>query len=197
MKKFIPYIASFVLGLIAGGVVMSVVKQKDCEEQIQSVKEAFSSIKEKKEEPEKPEKKDEHIPTPKSAFEYNNKKSDVVYYSSVCTNYNKVEPTNDIEWGTRVIAPTEVGMCPDYDIETLQYYSDNILTDDNGCVIESPEDIIGDKALDSFGEYEEDCVYVVNDDNSMYYEIYKNLERYADIRPDSDLENIYDARRER
>lgn len=197
MKKFIPYIASFVLGLIAGGVVMSVVKQKDCEEQIQSVKEAFSSIKEKKEEPEKPEKKDDHIPTPKSAFEYNNKKSDVTYYSSVCTNYNKVEPMNEIEWGTRVIAPTEVGMCPDYDIETLQYYSDHILTDDNGCVIESPEDIIGDKALDSFGEYEEDCVYVVNDDNSMYYEIYKNLERYADIRPDSDLENIYDARRER
>lgn len=193
MKKFIPYIASFVLGLIAGGVVMSVVKQKDCEEQIQSVKEAFSFIKEKKEEP---EKKDNHIPTPKSAFEYNNKKSDVKYYSSISTNYNKVEPMDEIEWGTRVIAPTEVGMCPDYDIETLQYYSDHILTDDYGCVIESPEDIIGDKALDSFGEYEEDCVYVVNDDNSMYYEIYKNLERYADIRPDSDLENIYDARRE-
>ena len=193
MKKIIPYLVSFVAGLVVGGVAMSVVKQKDCEEQIESVKEAFSSINEKREEPEKNE---DHIPTPKSSFEYRNDKADVGTYKSISTNYNKVEPMNEIEWGTRVIAPTEVGMCPDYDIETLQYYSDNILTDDNGCVIESPEDIIGDKALDSFGEYEEDCVYVVNDDNSMYYEIYKNLERYADIRPDSDLENIYDARRE-
>lgn len=193
MKKIIPYLVSFVAGLVVGGVAMSVVKQKDCEEQIESVKEAFSSIKGKRDDP---ENKEDHIPTPKSSFEYRNDKADVSTYKSISTNYNKVEPMNEIEWGTRVIAPTEVGMCPDYDIETLQYYSDNILTDDNGCVIESPEDIIGDKALDSFGEYEEDCVYVVNDDNSMYYEIYKNLERYADIRPDSDLENIYDARRE-
>ena len=193
MKKIIPYLVSFVAGLVVGGIAMSVVKQKDCEEQIESVKEAFSSIKEKRDDP---EKKADHIPTPKSSFEYRNDKADVSTYKSISTNYNKVEPMNEIEWGTRVISPTEVGMCPDYDIETLQYYSDNILTDDNGCVIESPEDIIGDKALDSFGEYEEDCVYVVNDDNSMYYEIYKNLERYADIRPDSDLENIYDARRE-
>ena len=193
MKKIIPYLLSFVAGLVVGGVSMSVVKQKDCEEQIESVKEAFSSINEKRDEP---EKKEDHIPAPKSSFEYRNDKADVSTYKSISTNYNKVEPMNEIEWGTRVIAPTEVGMCPDYDIETLQYYSDHILTDDNGCVIESPEDIIGDKALDSFGEYEEDCVYVVNDDNSMYYEIYKNLERYADIRPDSDLENIYDARRE-
>lgn len=193
MKKIIPYLVSFLAGLVVGGVAMSVVKQKDCEEQIESVKEAFSSIKEKKDDT---EKKEDHIPTPKSGFEYRNNKADIDTYKSISTNYNKVEPMNEIEWGTRVIAPTEVGMCPDYDIETLQYYSDNILTDDNGCVIESPEDIIGDKALDSFGEYEEDCVYVVNDDNSMYYEIYKNLERYADIRPDSDLENIYDARRE-
>lgn len=193
MKKIIPYLVSFVAGLVVGGIAMSVVKQKDCEEQIESVKEAFSSIKEKKDDT---EKKEDHIHTPKSGFEYRNDKADVSTYKSISTNYNKVEPMNEIEWGTRVIAPTEVGMCPDYDIETLQYYSDNILTDDNGCVIESPEDIIGDKALDSFGEYEEDCVYVVNDDNSMYYEIYKNLERYADIRPDSDLENIYDARRE-
>ena len=193
MKKIIPYLVSFVAGLVVGGVAMSVAKQKDCEEQIASVKEAFSSVKEKKDEP---KKKEDHIPTPKSSFEYRNTKTDVSTYKSISTNYNKVEPMNEIEWGTRVIAPTEVGMCPDYDIETLQYYSDHILADDNGCVIESPEDIIGDKALDSFGEYEEDCVYVVNDDNSMYYEIYKNLERYADIRPDSDLENIYDARRE-
>ena len=192
MKKIIPYLVSFVAGLVVGGVAMSVVKQKDCEEQIESVKEAFSSIKEKRDCPEK----EDHIPTPKSGFEYRNDNVDVGTYKSISTNYNKVEPMNEIEWGTRVIAPTEVGMCPDYDIETLQYYSDNVLADDNGCVIESPEDIIGDKALDSFGEYEEDCVYVVNDDNSMYYEIYKNLERYADIRPDSDLENIYDARRE-
>ena len=193
MKKIIPYLVSFVSGLVVGGVAMSIVKQKDCDDQIESVKETFSSIKEKRDDP---EKKEDHIPTPKSSFEYRNDKADVCTYKSISTNYNKVEPMNEIEWGTRVIAPTEVGMCPDYDIETLQYYSDHILTDDNGCVIESPEDIIGDKALDSFGEYEEDCVYVVNDDNSMYYEIYKNLERYADIRPDSDLENIYDARRE-
>lgn len=205
MPKSVTNLIIFVVGAVAGAAVMAYFKQKDCEEQINSVKEAFASKSNTK-------VKNEHANTESvskdkydvdkapnvsvSGFQYRNDPITANSYSSITTNYNKVEPMDEIEWGTRIIAPTEVGMCPDYDIETLQYYSDGVLTDDDGRVIESPDDILCDNALTSFGEYEPDCVYVVNDDDSMYYEIYKNDERYADIRPDSDLENIYDARRE-
>lgn len=205
MPKIITNLIIFVVGVVSGAAVMAYFKQKDCEEQIASVKEAFASKSNSKVEVKSTKAEnasDEKIDTDKtpstsvSGFQYRNEPTTVKSYSNITTNYNKVEPMDEIEWGTRVIAPTEVGMCPDYDIETLQYYSDGVLTDDDGRVIESPDDILCDNALTSFGEYEPDCVYVVNDDDSMYYEIYKNDERYADIRPDSDLENIYDARRE-
>lgn len=76
-----------------------------------------------------------------------------------------------------VIAPDEVGDC-DYEIISLTYYADGVLTDDSGEPIEDIDETVGDDFADHFGEYEDDSVFVRNDYQKIDYEILKDYERY-------------------
>lgn len=58
-----------------------------------------------------------------------------------------------------------------YETVSLTYYADGVLTDEDDNIIEDPETLIGDEALTSFGEYEQDSVFVRNDENATDYEI--------------------------
>jgi hypothetical protein len=62
-----------------------------------------------------------------------------------------------------VISPDEAG--DEYELVSLNYYQDGVLTDGVGEVFtdEEIEQIIGKDSLKTFGQYEEDCVYVRND----------------------------------
>jgi hypothetical protein len=63
----------------------------------------------------------------------------------------------------------------------LTYYSDGVLTDENDEVLEDVEDIIGIDSLNHFGEYEEDSVYVRNDEKLCDYEILLDNRNYSDV----------------
>ena len=79
-----------------------------------------------------------------------------------------------------VIAPEEfdeLGYTP----ISLTYFADGVLADENGVVIDDVEEIIGD-ALDHFGEYEDDSVYVRNDAKRCDYEILRDERKYAEFR---------------
>lgn len=69
-----------------------------------------------------------------------------------------------------VISPEEFGEFEDYEKISLTYYSDGILADENDEVVDDVEDIVGD-ALDHFGEYEDDSVFVRCDERKCDYEI--------------------------
>lgn len=69
-----------------------------------------------------------------------------------------------------VISPEDVGDT-DYDIVTLFYYDDQTLADEDNIVIDNPEEAVGPDALGSFGEYEDDTVYVRDDRLQIDYEI--------------------------
>lgn len=64
---------------------------------------------------------------------------------------------------------------------SLTYFDDGILSDENGVIIDEPEDIVGD-ALNHFGEYEEDSVFVRSDPKRCDYEILRDLRSYAEFR---------------
>ena len=64
---------------------------------------------------------------------------------------------------------------------SLIYFDDGILSDENGVIIDEPEDIVGD-ALNHFGEYEEDSVFVRSDPKRCDYEILRDLRSYAEFR---------------
>ncbi len=87
-----------------------------------------------------------------------------------------------------VIEPDELGELEGYETETLIYYSDGILTDDQDCRIDNIDDVVGEESLTHFGEYEEDTVCVRNDRLKCDYEICRDLRKYSDVVPVRTLE---------
>lgn len=69
----------------------------------------------------------------------------------------------------------------DYEKETLTYYADGILTRMDDEIIRKPEEVVGPNALDSFGQYEEDVVYVRDDSSSIQYEIDRDPKKYSEV----------------
>lgn len=80
-----------------------------------------------------------------------------------------------------VISPYEFGELEDYDQFSLTYYADGVLTDENDCLIEDVESIVGSESLTHFGEYEDDSVFVRNDRLKTDYEILRDQRNYTDV----------------
>ena len=99
------------------------------------------------------------------------------------SNYT-VNVDNDDEVITPyVITPEEFGEYNEYGTKTLTYYADNVLTDeiDNPITSEEMITMIGPDALDHFGEYEDDSVYIRDEMNEMDYEILKSEKKFSEI----------------
>ena len=80
-----------------------------------------------------------------------------------------------------VISPDEYDEIEDYDTETLFYYKDGVLTDDQDNPIENVDDMVGRDSLERFGEFEEDCVFVRNDKLKTDFEILRDPGRFSDV----------------
>lgn len=99
------------------------------------------------------------------------------------SNYT-VNVDNDDEVITPyIITPEEFGEYNEYGTKTLTYYADNVLTDeiDNPITSEEMITMIGPDALDHFGEYEDDSVYIRDEMNEMDYEILKSEKKFSEI----------------
>lgn len=83
--------------------------------------------------------------------------------------------------GPYVIPPEDFGEESDYDIKSLTYYADGVLTDDWDNVIEDVDELIGEESLTHFGEYEDDSVFVRDDTLKIDYEILRDVRNFADI----------------
>lgn len=81
-----------------------------------------------------------------------------------------------------VISPEEF-TDGDYDVRTLYYYKDGVLADDEYNVIRDIKGHIGNEALETFGTYNEDTVYVRNETQSIDYEVIWKDENFNDISP--------------
>ena len=62
-------------------------------------------------------------------------------------------------------------MDSEYEAKTLIYYADKVLADEEDQIIPNPSTLIGSNALNSFGQYEDDCVYVRDDNLKVDYEV--------------------------
>lgn len=99
-------------------------------------------------------------------------------YADVSTAQEKEEKDVNEPY---VITPDEFGERDEYETASLTYYADGVLTDDMDDIIENVNDIVGEDSLKHFGEYEDDSVFVRNDDMKCDYEILLDSRRYADI----------------
>lgn len=90
-----------------------------------------------------------------------------------------------------VISPAEFDTEDDYDVYSLTYYADGVLTDEDNNPIENVDDMVGKDSLTHFGEYEDDSVHVRNEAMQCDFEILRDLSNYSDVfrngpRPDED-----------
>ena len=80
-----------------------------------------------------------------------------------------------------VIRPDEFGELDDYETISLTYYADKVLTDENDEPIDDVDDIVGLDSLETFGEYEDDSVFVRNDRMRVDYEILLDMRNFSDL----------------
>lgn len=181
MGNSVSNVIIFVVGAAIGAAVTyKVVKTKYerlADEEIESVKETFKRLYKVDDKHEDAVASKEEKPDLK---EYTRKVLEYGYTGK--KEERKVEEMDD---GPRVISPDEYGERYDYATVSLTYYADNVLEDEYGNVVESDDidAMVGLKSLDTFGEYEDDSVFVINDELRTYYEILRDLRNYADIEP--------------
>lgn len=196
MKNLLFFVAGAAIGSIATWKLIEK-KYKDlADEEIESVIETFKNRKQritKDEVKETVEKVINKWKEPKETVEdivaaegysiENEEEIDEDDESNYIVNVDN-DNDNDIEVVTPyVITPEQFGEYNEYGTKTLTYYADNVLTDeiDNPITSEEMVTMIGPDALDHFGEYEDDSVYIRDEMNEMDYEILKSEKMFSEI----------------
>ena len=192
MKNLLFFVAGAAIGSVVTWKLIEK-KYKDlADEEIESVKETFKNRKQritKDEVKETVEKVINKWKEPKETVE------DIVaaegYYTEDEEETEEDDESNytiDVDPGVEVIVPyvitpEQFGEYDEYGTKTLTYYADNILTDeiDNPITSEEMITMIGPDALDHFGEYEDDSVYIRDEMNEMDYEILKSEKMFSEI----------------
>lgn len=183
MNNILSNVVTFAAGVGIGAVVtwkiVSNKYEQILKEEIQSVKEKFAKrqpvIKQEQPEENKNDSEKEDI-DPDEVAEYESiVKSNYVNYAS------KKEGSEQMSFERpHVIPPSEFGEC-EYETVSLTYYADGVLTDDTNNIVTDVDIVVGADFASHFGEYEEDSVYVRNDDRSTDYEILLDAGKYSDL----------------
>ena len=183
MNNGLKCIFAFSLGAAAGSVVtwklLKTKYEQIAQEEIESVKEVFSNRRQETVRPvEETPTKDDF--TDNDVTDYHNLLSN--YESDLMKHQRKEKGGSESMTNNRpyVISPDEFGENDDYETVSLTYYADGILTDDRDDVVEEVDDIVGIDSLSHFGEYEDDSVFVRNDELKCDYEILMDYRNYAD-----------------
>lgn len=200
MNKSVVFFLGIGAGGIIGGVVGFFLAKKKYEhladEEVKSVKDTFSKY---FEHDKVKEDKLNHMPAPEtsSVVQKEHKDTPIVdysaryqssinrYSSSVPNERDKLPETSVVSGDPAnifIITPKEFNES-EYNAVTLFYYKDGVLSNDNYEPLNAVEitSMIGDQALDSFGTYGTDSVYVQNDNNKTVYEIILDDDNYTDI----------------
>lgn len=186
LKYFVVFSLGAAAGIAVSWKILEEKYKKISQEEIDSVKEWYSN-----------KKNDEQVVTiePDQEPEYekddDNRTSTGYYpirssdeYHTLTKKYN-----NEQKGGSKtmasikpyVIPPEDFGELDGYETISLTYYADGVLADDMDERITNVDDIIGSESLKHFGEYEDDSVFVRNDELLTDYEILFDTRDYEDV----------------
>lgn len=181
MTNLLSFLAGAAIG---GGAVWYCIHEKEMERadrEIASVKATYA----KREQTEQSEQTPAQVSLGKSK-----EKPDMTDYIQRLkregyTDYSKTVPPSEktASDGPYVISPTEFGEIEEYNKVSLTYFADGVLADELNEPVDDVEEIVGD-ALEHFGEYEDDSVFVRNDAKRCDYEILQDLRNFKDVLED-------------
>lgn len=189
MSKSINFML-FIFGAAVGSAATWTYAKKKYEliaqEEIDSVKEVFS-------------KRENGNMVKEAEFNKQEEKPDLKEYAakireSNYTNYSDTDGKSETKRETRkqderdkkgyfayVITPEEFVEFDDYEKISLSYFDDQILADENLDIVDDIEETVGIDSLTHFGEYEDDSVFVRNDERKCDYEILLDHRNYEDV----------------
>lgn len=81
-----------------------------------------------------------------------------------------------------VIAPYDFGELDGYSQIELTYYADGVLEDDEYNIVSDVDELIGSDSLFTFGEYEDDAVFVRNERLRTDFQILRDYRTYDEAR---------------
>ena len=81
-----------------------------------------------------------------------------------------------------VISPDDFASLDGYNVVELTYYMDGILEDEDYHIVTDADALIGPKALTTFGEYEDDAVFVRNERLETDFQILMDYRTYDEAR---------------
>lgn len=168
LSKVFIFAAGAAVGSVVTWKVLETTFNKRMEEETQSLHESLSQMYEEKAEDNVEENEDE------SEDDSNKQFKDITL-----ANGYTYEEVSDVT-KPYVIAPEEFGEC-DYETISLTYYADKVLTDELDDPIDDIDSLIGEESLETFGQYEDDSVFVRNDGLKCDYEILLDERKYADV----------------
>ena len=189
MKDLLTNAFIFAVGAIIGSAVTwKLIKTKYeqiAQEEIDSVKETFSRLHDESTDKEEKAKMVECAKDLISISDKKEKPNMKEYASKIkeCgyVNYsgNEKEVPN-VKNHPFVISPEEFGEM-DYSMVSLVYYADGVLANDCDEIIEDVENTVGTDFPSHFGEYEDDSVFVRNNELELDYEILRDTRNYSDV----------------
>ena len=152
-----------------------------------------TAIQNESEEPSE-EQNDEYYPDDDERDFTASEKEQVEYYK-LASRYRKTEEPDDdktnkegdeeeedlVQYvnGPYVISPEEFGDEPSFSTQPLDYFADGVLADGWGIELDLDE-TIGEDAIDHFGDYVDDIVYVRNERTEIDYEVTRDPRTYAE-----------------
>lgn len=201
--KIFKSILLFVLGAGSGfavGYLISKKKyEKKADDEIESVKRAFNKhleeltndgkvndlpktrngySKAKKQQKEPKVAKETRAPLPNDPVDDNYRDYSAPYRTTIKEKKTEASKKD----GPYVISPEEF-MTSEYEASTLLYYADGVLADDDNNIIADYKRLIGPNALECFGQYQDDTVYVRNDKEKRDYEIMLDAREFSKVQP--------------
>lgn len=207
MNSKITNVLMFAVGAAVGSAVTwKLVKtryERIVQEEIESVKTAFNDlIAIRPDETDETEDTDESDPEPQPKSmqgqinwseledldeedekQYEPTEEDREEYDRLTSAYtNEKGGAGKMERDPYVIAPYDFGEIDGYHMIELTYYADDILEDDSYCIVNDRDELIGRKALNTFGEYEDDAVFVRNERLRTDFQILRDYRTYAEAR---------------
>lgn len=189
MKDLLTSAFIFAVGAIIGSAVTwKLVKTKYeqiAQEEIDSVKETFSRL---HDESTDKEEKAKMVECAKDLISISDKKEkqNMKEYASKIKEYDYVnysgneKEVSNVKNHPFVISPEEFGEM-DYSMMSLVYYADGVLANDCDEIIEDVENTVGTDFPSHFGEYEDDSVFVRNNELELDYEILRDTRNYSDV----------------
>lgn len=169
----------FIFGAIAGTALGYYIARQRCEEEIESVKEAFREDSEREESSvdENPDREpiDPSVrPAVKEAIDYLN----IVRKAGYSIAPDPTDDDEDISNIPYEITPNEFGDIEYEEVELVMFADDVLADGDTYERVEDVDNVVGEDNLLKFGHYEEDRVCVRNDRLKCDYEIIRDERTY-------------------